>query len=215
MKLFGTLWFYILAIGVAGYAVFAYGFMPLGSLVHPDMKLNFMAHRAGIYTHVFASAVALSLAPLQFSARLRNTRPRLHRVIGRVYLGVGVVLGGLSGLYMSVFAYGGVVAKAGFFCLAVAWLVTGWCAYRAIRRGDVQTHRQWIIRNVSLTLAAVNLRIYLPCSMLANIPFEQAYPAIAWLCWVPNLLVAEWILRRPHDGLPRSIPLRGSMQSKH
>jgi Predicted membrane protein (DUF2306) len=55
MKLFGTIWFYILAFGVAGYAVFAYGFMPLGSLVHPDMKLNFIAHKAGIYTHVLAS----------------------------------------------------------------------------------------------------------------------------------------------------------------
>ena len=37
---------------------------------------------------------------------------------------------------------------------------------------------------------------YLPASMLAGVPFEVAYPAIAWLCWVPNLLVVEWLLRR-------------------
>lgn len=29
---------YLLTLGVAGYVVFAYGFMPLGSLVHPEMK---------------------------------------------------------------------------------------------------------------------------------------------------------------------------------
>lgn len=55
-----------------------------------------------------------------------------------------------------------------------------------------------MVRNVSLTLAAVSLRIYLPLSMLAGIPFELAYPAIAWLCWVPNLWVAEIVFNRPH-----------------
>ena len=196
LKLFGTILFYFLALGVAGYAVFAYGFMPLGDLVHPDMKLNFVIHPIGIYTHVFASLVALSLAPFQFSSRLRSARSRVHRIMGRAYLGVGVVVGGLSGLYMSIFAFGGVVAKLGFACLAVGWLYTGLRAYQAIRRGAVQEHRTWMIRNVSLTLAAVTLRIYLPSSMIAAIPFEVAYPVIAWLCWVPNLVVAELCFAR-------------------
>lgn len=207
MKLFGTIWFYILAIGVAVYAVVAYGFMPLGSLVHPDMKLNFLAHDAGIYTHVFASLVALSLSPFQFSTWLRSTRPKLHRFIGRIYLGVGVAVGGLSGLYMSTFAFGGPVAKTGFASLAVFWLFTGLRAFQAIRRGDVTEHRKWVVRNVSLTLAAVTLRIYLPSSMVAGIPFEIAYPAIAWLCWVPNLLVAELAFARTHDNPSISKPL--------
>ncbi len=191
LKLFGAILFYFFALGVAGYAVFPYGFMPLGSLVHPDMKLNFLVHPVGIYAHVFASLVALSLAPFQFSSRLRSARPRVHRTMGRAYLGIGVLVGGLSGLYMATFAFGGMIAKLGFACLAVGWLYTGLRAYQAIRRGAVAEHRRWMIRNVSLTLAAVTLRIYLPSSMLAAIPFEVAYPVIAWLCWVPNLVAAE------------------------
>ena len=210
MKLFGTIWFYVLALGVAGYAVFTYGFMPLGSLVHPDMKLNFIVHRAGIYTHVFASLVALSLSPFQFSSRLRSRRPRLHRVIGRMYLGVGVLVGGLSGLYMSAFAFGGPVAKLGFACLALGWLFTGLRAFQTIRRGAVQEHRKWVVRNVSLTLAAVTLRVYLPSSMIAGIPFEVAYPVIAWLCWVPNLLLAEWALAGTHNDAFKPKPLGDS-----
>lgn len=210
MKLFGTVWFYILALGVAAYVVFAYGFMPLGSLVHPDMKLNFLAHKAGIYIHVFSSLVALSLSPFQFSSRLRSNRPRLHRFIGRTYLGVGVALGGLSGLYMSAFAFGGLVAKVGFACLAACWLVTGMYAFLAIRRGDVQEHRKWIVRNVSLTLAGVTLRVYLPSSMLAGIPFELSYPLIAWLCWAPNLLVAELAFARTHNHSFKPKPLPSS-----
>jgi hypothetical protein len=196
--LIGTIFFYLLAFGVAGYAVVAYGFMPLGSLVHPDMKLNFIAHQAGIYTHVFASLVALTLSPFQFSDRLRRTRPQLHRLMGRIYLGLGVVVGGLSGLYMAVFAFGGWVGQLGFAGLALGWLFTGLRAFQAIRSGAVQEHRKWIIRNVALTWAAVSLRIYLPLSMVAGITFELAYPAIAWLCWVPNLCVAEIVFNRTH-----------------
>ncbi|RZA21832.1 MAG: DUF2306 domain-containing protein [Lysobacteraceae bacterium] len=199
-----------MALGVAGYAVFAYGFMPLGSLVHPDMKLNFLAHQAGIYTHVFASLVALSLGPFQFSNWLRRTRPRMHRISGRTYLGVGVAIGGLSGLYMAMFAFGGAVAKLGFACLAACWLFTGLRAYQAIRRGAVQEHRKWVVRNASLTLAAVTLRIYLPASMVAGIPFETAYPAIAWLCWVPNLVVAELMFNRTRQQPPQPRPFPGA-----
>ena len=210
MRLFGTICLYFFALGVAGYAVFAYAFMPLGSLVHPDMKLNFLAHPAGIYTHVFASVVALSLGPLQFSGWIRRTRPRLHRWIGRVYLGIGVGVGGMLGLYMSVHAFGGLAAKLGFACLAIAWLFTGLRAFQAIRCGQVQEHRKWVIRNFSLTLAAVTLRIYLPASMIAGIPFELSYPAIAWLAWIPNLLVAEWYANGTYNNSFKPKPLPGA-----
>lgn len=210
MKLFGTIWFYILAIGVAAYAVFAYGFLPLGSLIHPDMRLNFLAHQAGIYTHVFASVIALALAPFQFSVWLRTRHARVHRYMGRTYLGVGVALGGLSGLYMAAFAFGGPVAKVGFACLAVCWLFTGLRAYQAIRLGDVAAHRRWVVRNVSLTLAAVTLRLYLPPSIMVGIPFETSYPVIAWLCWVPNLLVAELAFVGTKRGALETSPLRAA-----
>ena len=44
-----------------------------------------------------------------------------------------------------------------------------------------------MLRNFSLSLAAVSLHLYLPLSAVLGIPFESAYPVIAWLCWVPNL----------------------------
>lgn len=213
MKRLGTILFYVLALGVAGYAAIAYGALPLGSLVHRDMKLNFIAHKVGLYTHVFASLAALALSPFQFSGRLRRTRPALHRVMGRLYLGVGVGLGGLSGLYLSAFAFGGVVAKLGFACLALCWLFTGVRAYQAIRRGAVQEHRRWVVRNVSLTLAAVALRLYLPASLLVGMPFESAYPVVAWLCWVPHLVLAEWLLARSSPEVLKPVPRRGAAES--
>ncbi|MGW7582161.1 DUF2306 domain-containing protein [Kitasatospora sp. NPDC054769] len=45
--------------------------------------------------------------------------------------------------------------------LAAAWLSTAARAYRTIRRGEVQAHRIWTIRNYAPTFAAVTLRLYL------------------------------------------------------
>jgi len=190
---------YFLSLGVAAYAVIGYGIMPLGSLVHPDMKSGFVLHPLGVYLHVFAAAVALLLGPFQFSARLRRARIQLHRWMGRLYLGLGVLLGGLSGLYISQFAYGGLAAKLGFAALAVCWLYTGVRAFLAIHNRTVDEHEKWMVRNFSLAFAAVMLRLYIPASVLAGIEFAIAYPIIAWLCWLPNLLVAEWIYNPSSD----------------
>jgi uncharacterized membrane protein len=196
---------FVLSLGVAGYAAVVYSLFPVGTMVHPDMRAGFESQRAGVYAHVFPSAVALVLGPLQFSTRLRSAYPGLHRVSGRLYLGVGVLIGGLAGLYLSLHAHGGLVGRLGFAGLALAWLITGLRAYQAIRRHDLSAHRRWMVRNFALTFAAVTLRLWLPWSMAAGVPFGLAYPVIAWLCWVPNLIVAEWVLKRtPH---PASLAL--------
>lgn len=196
MKTLGLGVLHLLALVVVAYAILAYGFQPLGKFVLPEMGANFRAHAVGIYSHVFAATVALLLGPFQFHEPLRRRWPRAHRIVGRIYLGVGVAIGGLAGLYMATFAYGGIVAKLGFATLAIAWLHSGFRAYRAIRAGDVARHRRWMVRNFALTLAAVTLRILLPLSGIAGIPFATAYPVIAWLSWIPNLLIAEWMLAR-------------------
>lgn len=191
---FGTMAF--LSVGVAGYAAVVYGLLPLGNVVHPDMKVTYNSHSLGIYTHVFGALFALLLGPWQFSTRLRAARPTLHRWMGRAYLAIGVFIGGLAGLYMAFHAFGGLAAQSGFGLLAVLWLYTGMRAYSAIRKGDVTSHRRWMVRNFALSFAAVTLRLWLPGSVASGIAFEVAYPVIAWACWVPNLIVAELAFNR-------------------
>jgi Predicted membrane protein (DUF2306) len=66
--------------------------------------------------------------------------------------------------------------------------------YRAIRGKRRAEHRVWMLRSYGLTLAGVTLRVYLPISQLVGLPYESSYQAISWLCWVPNLLVVEWLI---------------------
>lgn len=186
----------LLSFAVAGYALVGYGLFPLGALVHPDMRAAFEAQRVAVYAHVFAACWALALGPFQFARGLRARRPALHRALGRLYLGLGVLVGGVSGLVLAFGAFGGLPARLGFGALAVAWLFTGARSLAAIRAGDTATHRRWMVRNYALSCAAVTLRLYVPASVIAGLPFAAAYAAIAWLCWVPNLAVAEALLRR-------------------
>lgn len=197
MRRFGLVATFFLSLGVAGYALVVYGFGPGAKVVHPDMRAVFESHPLGIGIHIFASSLALILGPFQFLAGLRTRRPHLHRWLGRIYLGVAVTAGGLAGLYMSYHAFGGLVAKLGFAGLALGWLYTGLRAYGAARAHDFAAHRRWMIYNFALTFAAVTLRLYLPWAFVFGWPFAQTYAAIAWLCWVPNLLVARWLADAP------------------
>jgi len=146
--------------------------------------------------HIAGGMGALLAGPWQFSEKLRTRALNLHRWLGRFYL-IEVALGSIAGLIMATVSEEGLPTHLGFGFLAVLWFFTGLQAYRMILRGNVEAHRQWMIRNFALTLAAVTLRNYMPLMLFAlHWSFRTTYITVSWLCWVPNLLVAEWIVRR-------------------
>ena len=196
----------LLSVLVGAYAL-VFFFLPAAR--PPLMQERFAAMPWAAYLHVGMAGLALAVGPFQFHARLRARFRRLHRWTGRVYV-IGVILGGVSGLAFATIAQGGPLARLGFGVLAVWWLVTTVLAYRRIRAGDVAAHKRWMIRSFALTFAAVTLRIYIPLSVVLGMDFAVAYPVIAWLCWVPNLVFGEWWIRREGLGkrVPSAIPVR-------
>jgi hypothetical protein len=124
----------------------------------------------------------------------------VHRWTGRGYV-LAVLVGGVGGVVLAPNSQHGLVTHVGFGMLGVLWLGTTIRAWVAIRGRDVVSHRRWMTRSFALTLAAVTLRIWLPLSFAAGIPFPDAYQVISWLCWVPNLIVAEWFVLRRSDHL--------------
>ena len=146
--------------------------------------------------HIAGGMGALLAGPWQFSKSLRARSLGLHRWIGRFYL-LEVALGSIAGFAMALVSEEGLPTHFGFGLLAALWFFTGLQAYRMVRQGDIAAHRRWMIRNFALTLAAVTLRNWMPLMLFAlHWPFRTSYIIVSWLCWVPNLLVAEWFLRR-------------------
>ncbi len=166
----------------------------------PQQRAVYVAHLAFLMTHIIASMLAILIGPFQFLPGLRKGRLlKVHRWLGRTYL-LSILFGGLSGLYMAQFAHGGIVSELGFGVLACLWLYTGFMAYRQIRHKDLEGHRQWMIRNYALTFAGVMLRLWVPVTTALGAEFTAAYTVIAWMCWIPNLLVAQWIINRTNRG---------------
>ncbi len=207
------------ALAIAGISIYSYAQGTLAEIAASDADAATIAGnyvgtpafvQGALYLHIGAAALALALGPAQFSRRLRARAPRGHRITGRVYF-VAVGLGALAALVIAPWNLAGLVGLFGFGSLGVLWLWTGARALRAIRAGDVALHQSWMLRNYALTFAAPMLRLWtgvLVAVLVATsggdldpeAAFANAYAAVPFLCWLPNLVVAEWLVRR--RGLP-------------
>lgn len=162
----------------------------------PPPLLEMVLHRHTLFLfHIGGGAIALLVGAWNFLKRSRERFLILHRWLGRIYL-VSVLSGGIAGLALSFTAVGGLSGRIGFGMLAVLWLITAAFAYIRIRNYDIESHRRWMIRNYALTFAAVTLRLWLPILIGSGHDFPEAYTTVAWLSWVPNLIVAEIIASR-------------------
>ena len=170
----------------------------------PAQREPYLQHEFALGVHVLSGMLALLIGPFQFARRLRHRFVRVHRFMGATYVASATALG-VSGLVLAPTAYTGLVASAGFTVLDLAMLFTTWTAVRMIMAGRYGEHRRWMIRSFSLIMAGVMLRVWTPiygglaAVGIVDFSFETAYAGIAWLCWVPNLLLAIWFTRRPAD----------------
>lgn len=171
--------------------------MSQGFLGQKDpMLLQSSMWNLSFYGHIIFGGIALLIGWLQFVKKIRLNRVKLHRIIGYIYA-VSVILSGVSGFYLAIFATGGIIPKIGFAGLAFAWLFTTSSAYLAIRYKDFASHGKWMIRSYALTFAAVTLRLYSPIlEGVIGIDGLTTYQLVSWLCWVPNLFIAQLIIAK-------------------
>ena len=190
----------ILMLFAAMISLYAYACVIVGEPMYPrDLAASFLSRPWGINPHAFFGGTGLLLGAIQFHRRLRRRLP-IHRLLGRIYV-VSCLVTGLAGMYMAVYSYGGWITHVGFGTLGALLVFTTLVAFLAIRKGDVERHRSWMIRSYALMFAGVTLRLELPF-LGASLGFLDGYRIVAWLCWIPNLLVAEAIVRsRTNDAV--------------
>lgn len=159
----------------------------------PPMVIQMSNWPIAVLAHVGGGVIALALGSFQLVTR-RGPRRVWHRRAGRTYV-LACLVSAVAGLWLALHASAGPVATAGFGGLAIAWFATTVMGWRKAVTGEFAQHRRWMIRSLSLTFAALTLRILLPLIPLTGLEFVDGYRAIAFLCWVPNLLLAEAWLR--------------------
>lgn len=162
--------------------------------------------RTAFFVHVYASIWVLIAGFTQFSSFFRDFYPRVHRSIGYFYVVNILLITGPASLIMAFYANGGIYSKIAFITLAILWLYTTAMALIKAKNGDYGGHRDFMIRSFALTLSALTLRAWKwgINNSVDGLPPMDVYRVVAWLGWVPNLVIAEYLVRRSHSAKARA-----------
>jgi hypothetical protein len=159
--------------------------------------INIPFYKLAFFTHVYTAVFVLPAGFTQFSVYIRRNFALIHKYTGWIYAVTVVLLAGPSGFYMGMFANGGLVSQISFCLLAVLWIYFTSIAIVKAVQGDFKTHREFLIRSFALTLSAITLRAwkYLLVFLFEPRPMD-VYQLVAWLGWIPNIILAELIIMK-------------------
>ncbi len=153
--------------------------------------------------HFAAGGLILVLGCVQLVRGVRERRPGLHRVLGRVYVAASLLTGvGGLGFIVAKGTVGGPVMDLGFGLYGMAVVVAAAQTYRHARVRAFERHRAWALRLFALALGSWLYRMDYGFWLLLTGgsghtedfrgPFDRL---MAFAFFVPNLLVVEAYLR--------------------
>lgn len=151
------------------------------------------------YIHVASSMFVLLAGFTQFFEYFYKYQ--IHKYLGRLYVFIVLFLSAPTGFIMGIYANGGYWSQFSFILLSVLWwLSTFWAFYYAMRR-KFEIHRAMIIVSYALALSALTLRAWKwGITNLTDLEMKpmDLYRLVAWIGWIPNLIVALIIIAIKH-----------------
>ena len=188
-------------VALAKYALFAsFGLMTLFVLWNNERFFldpqdpawdHYGPVRWHLIPHGLGGTLALALGALQFSTRLRRHYPHLHRLSGKLYI-AGALVAAPVAIWIAFisnpwFLIPFTVIQAG------TWLLFTLVAYSCIRRGDIRSHRQWMMRSYAVVLVFLEGRVLMAIPALGQQGMD-AVVLVNWACFAVSLVVVECII---------------------
>lgn len=166
-----------------------YGILPEKTAARQDLLWNI-----AFYTHLPAGILCL-LAPIAlFTRRFFKRSLAFHRIVGKAYVWTTLAIVCPTGMYLALYAKGGLITQAGFMLQGILLAVFTYAAYKAIRRGDKARHYDYVIRSYAVASVVLTFRILHILFFLWNVPYQSNYAISQWLGLSANLLFAEIII---------------------
>ena len=149
------------------------------------------------YVHVYSLLFVLVAGFTQFSKSILQKVKQIHRAFGWLYFAVALLLSAPSGIFMGFYANGAWHTRLSFILLGALWFAFTLKALVAIKNKQIKIHQNFMQRSFALALSAVTLRLWkvIIVACLDTAPMDT-YKIIAWLGWIPNILIAEYLIRR-------------------
>ena len=147
------------------------------------------------YIHVYSAIFVLFFGFFQFNNILLKKYPLVHRYFGKLYVLIILFFSAPSGLFIGLFANGGFYSKISFVTLSALWFLFTLKGFLYIKKKNIVQHRAFLLRSFALTFSAVTLRFWKVILVYLFHPAPMdLYQIIAWLGWIPNLLIIEYYL---------------------
>jgi uncharacterized membrane protein len=149
--------------------------------------------------HIVLGAIYLAFAPFQFVKRIRTRWLNYHRLVGRVLVALGLVVGVTALIMGFVIPFSGwseSLVMAVFGSLFLFALVKG---FLEVRAGHIARHREWMIRAFAIGLAIATMRlIFIPALLLTVEPTEEQIARLSIMAFaiafvLHSLLAEAWI----------------------
>jgi uncharacterized membrane protein len=143
--------------------------------------------------HGVPGAIALFLGVFQFSSRLRQRHLRWHRVMGRIYVG-SVFIAAPAAVIVAVLLPLPTLLLASMI-QAGGWLVTTTTALYCVRTGQIQQHREWMMRSYPFAMVFVVVRAIAAIPAVAHAG-QMVFVTVVWsvvavAAFLPSFLI-EW-----------------------
>ncbi|MBL8187401.1 MAG: DUF2306 domain-containing protein [Acidobacteria bacterium] len=178
---------------------------------HPVWQ-RYEPYKWWLLLHGLAGIPVMLLAPMQFSDRLRQRFPGVHRIVGRLYV-VGAMILAPLGAYIQYkqesqgmprsFTVLGVVDAVMLMSTTLVGLVF------AIKR-KISQHRHWMIRSYAVALVFLEVRFILGVTGWETLGVEIVQ-AVIWSCLAMSILIADiinhWLELRTALKAPVKLPV--------
>jgi uncharacterized membrane protein len=171
----------------------------------PDFSRGYLSNKKdifdgffkyGLYAHIASVPFIFLIGTAQIFFRYEFKKGKLHAALGKIYVYLILFISAPGAFIMSFYAFGGALSKASFFILTLLWFWFTFQGFMKGRKKDFSSHQQFMVRSYVLTLSAITLRI-ISFVFIHFFDFhgELAYTLVAWLSWLPFILLTELILR--------------------
>jgi uncharacterized membrane protein len=158
---------------------------------HAPARQHFAKVAWWLLPHGLGGALALLLAPLQFSTRLRQRALRLHHILGRLYV-VCVAVAAPVAIPIAI-RQGPPTLVMAAVLQSGSWLLTTAVALYCVRAGNIQQHREWMIRSYPFAMVFVIARAIMAIPAVASMGevgvVSVVWSTIAVAYFVPSLVI--------------------------
>lgn len=147
------------------------------------------------YIHVYTAIFVLLAGFTQFNSFILKKYRKIHRVSGRIYVYIVLFLAAPSGLFIGLYANGGLFSKISFVILAILWFTFTLLGMLFVLKKEIYKHEQFMLRSFALAFSAITLRLWKLILVYIFLPSPMdLYQIVAWLGWIPNLLIIEFYI---------------------